>query len=115
MAKPLNNELKRGSVELLLLSLLEQRERHGYELAQLIESGSSGSITFYVASLYPILYRLEDDGLIEGKWVEKATQRRRRYYKITRAGRKALSEHRKTWLNFFDAVNAIARILPRNG
>lgn len=106
----LARELKRGSAELMILSLLEERERHGYELAQLIEQRSDGTITFHVASLYPTLYRMEDKKLLEGRWVEKAGQRRRRYYRITAAGRKALKAHRTVWEEFFQGLSRVARI-----
>jgi transcriptional regulator len=99
--------LKRGSTELLILSLLEYRARHGYEISKLIEDRSGGVLTFNVASFYPLLYRLEQRGLIAGRWVEKAGQRRRRYYKLTTAGKKMLKEQRSTWRDF---VNAIQRI-----
>jgi PadR family transcriptional regulator, regulatory protein PadR len=105
----LARELKRGSTELLILALLEERERHGYDLARLIGDRSRGVISFHVASLYPTLYRMEEKGLIEGRWVEKAGQRRRRYYRLTRAGRKTLASQRSTWQNFFEGLNRIAR------
>jgi PadR family transcriptional regulator, regulatory protein PadR len=105
----LARELKRGSTELLILSLLEERERHGYDIARLIDERSQGAISFHVASLYPTLYRLEDKGLIEGRWVEKAGQRRRRYYKLTAAGRKVLKSQRGSWQSFFEALNRVAR------
>ena len=88
-------ELKKGTAEVLILSLLEHRARHGYELAKLIEKRSRGVLEFHVASLYPMLYRLERRGWIEGRWLEKAGQRRRRFYKLTTAGRRALPEQRK--------------------
>ena len=106
----LARELKRGSTELLILALLEERDRHGYELARLIDERSRGAISFHAASLYPTLYRMEDKDLIEGRWVEKAGQRRRRYYKVTAAGRKALASQRSVWDGFFDALNRVARI-----
>jgi PadR family transcriptional regulator, regulatory protein PadR len=106
----LQRELKRGSTELLILALLEERDRHGYELATLIDARSRGAISFHAASLYPTLYRMEDRDLIEGRWVEKAGQRRRRYYRLTRAGRKTLASQRTVWDNFFDALNRVARI-----
>ncbi|MBW8869132.1 MAG: helix-turn-helix transcriptional regulator, partial [Acidobacteria bacterium] len=87
----LERELKRGSAELLVLALLEDRQRHGYEIGRLIAERSEGAINFHVASLYPTLYRLEDRGLIEGRWVEKSGQRRRRYYRVTRKGREVLA------------------------
>jgi PadR family transcriptional regulator PadR len=106
----LERELKRGSAELLILALLEERQRHGYEIGQLIEVRSRGTISFHVTSLYPTLYRLEDRGLIEGRWVERAGQRRRRYYKLTPAGRRVLTSHRDIWATFFAALNRIAKI-----
>src|SRR5215204_4827219 len=101
----LARELKRGSTELLILALLEERDRHGYELARLIDDRSRGEISFHAASLYPTLYRMEDKDLIEGRWVEKAGQRRRRYYRITPAGRKVLASQRTTWESFYTALS----------
>ncbi len=102
-------ELKKGSAELLILSLVEARRRHGYEIAKLIEARSGGVVRFSVASLYPLLYRLERRGWIEGRWVEKAGQRRRRYYRLTPAGRKMLAEQRSGWRAFVAAIDRIAR------
>jgi transcriptional regulator len=110
MATPVSRELKRGSTELLILALLEERARHGYDIAQLIDQRSGGEISFHVATLYPTLYRLEDRGLIEGRWVERAGQRRRRYYRITAAGRRMLASQRAVWENFFAALNRVAKI-----
>ena len=106
----LERELKRGSTELLLLALLEERTRHGYEIARLIGERSRGLISFHAASLYPMLYRLEGRGLIEGRWVEKAGQRRRRYYRLTTAGKKALASQRSLWEGFFEALNRVAHL-----
>lgn len=94
----------------MILSLVEKRERHGYELAQLIEQRSDGAISFHVASLYPTLYRMEDKKLLEGRWVEKAGQRRRRYYRITTEGRKTLKAHRTVWEEFFLGLSRVAGI-----
>jgi PadR family transcriptional regulator len=104
-------ELKRGSMELLILALIEDRPRHGYEIARLIEQRSEGALSFHVASLYPTLYRLEDRSLIEGRWVEKAGQRRRRYYRITPAGRRTLASQRSVFEAFFAALNRVAKII----
>jgi PadR family transcriptional regulator PadR len=106
----LERELKRGSAELLILALLEDRQRHGYEIGRLIAERSEGTINFHVASLYPTLYRLEDRGLIEGRWVEKSGQRRRRYYRVTRKGREVLARQRTIWDSFFIALDRVARI-----
>ena len=110
VANKLERELKRGSAELLILALLEERQRHGYEIGQLIASRSDGAISFHVTSLYPTLYRLEDRGLIEGRWVEKAGQRRRRYYRLTPGGRGTLVRQRSIWQNFAKAINRVAGI-----
>ena len=106
----LQRELKRGSTELLIMALLEERERHGYDLARVIAERSDGAISFHAASLYPTLYRLEEKGLIEGRWVEKARQRRRRCYRITAAGRKVLASQRGIWQNFLVGLDRIAKI-----
>jgi PadR family transcriptional regulator, regulatory protein PadR len=101
-------ELKKGSAELLILSLVESRARHGYEIGKLIEQRSDGAITFSAAALYPLLYRLEKRGWIQGHWVERAGQRRRRYYKLTAAGRQVLGDQRSAWRAFAAAINRIA-------
>lgn len=106
----LERELKRGSAELLILALLEDRERHGYEIGKQIGERSDGAISFHITSLYPTLYRLEAKGLIEGRWVEKAGQRRRRYYRLTPGGRGTLVRQRSIWENFSKAVNRVAGI-----
>lgn len=103
----LDRELKKGSAELVILALLETRQRHGYEISQIIEQRSDGAVKFKVASLYPLLYRLERRGWIAGTWVEKEGQRRRRYYKLTRDGRKVLAAQRKGWQKFVAAINRI--------
>jgi PadR family transcriptional regulator, regulatory protein PadR len=108
-ARILDRELKKGSAELVILALVEQRPRHGYELSQMIEQRSDGAVRFTVTSLYPLLYRLERRGWIQGRWVEKAGQRRRRYYRITRAGRKVLAEQRQGWERFAAAINRIVQ------
>src|ERR671933_1626576 len=103
----LARELKKGSAELLILSLVEHQPRHGYEIGSLIEQRSGGVLRFNVASLYPLLYRLEKRGWIQGRWVEKAGERRRRYYKLTAEGRKVLAAQRSTWESFVEAINRI--------
>jgi PadR family transcriptional regulator PadR len=111
-SKMMDRELKKGSAELLVLSLVEARPRHGYEIGKLIEARSDGMLSFNVASLYPLLYRLEKRGWIHGRWIEKAGQRRRRYYRLTPQGKKVLSAQRSTWQAFVLAINRIAGIEP---
>jgi PadR family transcriptional regulator PadR len=107
-ARGIEQEWKKGSAELLILSLIDDRMRHGYEISKLIETRSGGSVTFHVASLYPLLYRLERRGWIRGRWVEKPGQRRRRLYRLTAEGRKVLVRQRDGWRQF---IQAIARIV----
>ena len=103
----LDRELKKGSAELLVLSLLEARPRHGYEITKLIENRSRGRLRFHMASLYPLLYRLEERGWIDGRWVEKAGERRRRFYRLTAQGRKVLVAQRETWREFVLGVDLV--------
>jgi PadR family transcriptional regulator PadR len=102
-----DRELKKGSAELLILSLLDARPRHGYELSKLIHAQSHGQLTFHIDSLYPLLYRLEERGWIKGSWVEKAGERRRRSYRVTAEGRRVLAAQRKTWEAFVEAVRRV--------
>ena len=106
----LDRELKKGSAELLILSLVEDQPRHGYDIGNLIEQRSRGVLRFNVASLYPLLYRLEKRGWIQGRWVEKAGQRRRRYYRLTPEGKKVLAAQRSSWREFVEAINRITGI-----
>lgn len=100
-------EMKKGSAELLILSLVETRARHGYDIARLIEQRSDGALKFHAASLYPLLYRLEKRKWIEGRWTEKAGERRRRLYKITPAGKKVLAAQRTGWEAFVKAIQQV--------
>src|SRR5262245_19033251 len=109
-ARVLDRELKKGSAELLILSLVEVRPRHGYEISKLIESRSDGTLKFNIASLYPLLYRLEKRGWIKGRWIEKAGERRRRYYRLTAEGKKILRAQRNTWQAFVEAINRVTGI-----
>ncbi len=116
----LERELKRGCAELLILALLEEQERHGYQIAQLIAERSGGAITFHATSLYPALYRLEEKGLVEGRWVERsplrqgsggqAGTRRRRYYRLTPGGRGVLAKQRSVWETFSAALTRVAGV-----
>lgn len=102
--------LRKGSAETLILSMIEARARHGYEIAKLIQAQSNGAVRFHVASFYPLLYQLEKRRLIKGTWIEKAGQRRRRYYRITPAGRRALESQRSRWETFIAAMTQLAHL-----
>lgn len=100
-------EIKKGSMEMLVLGLLEERPRHGYEIGKLIESRSGGRLTYSLPSLYPALLKLEARGWIKGRWVEKAGERRRCFYRLTREGRRVLVRHKRAWVDHVDAVKLV--------
>ena len=104
------DEAKKGSAEILILAIVEDRALHGYEIARQIEGRSQGTLTFTLASLYATLYRLEDRGWLRGRWVEKAGQRRRCYYRITSAGRRVLAAQRRDWARFVAALHRVAGV-----
>ena len=105
-------ELKKGSTELLILALVEDCPRHGYEIARQISERSGGALVFHAASLYPVFYRLERKGWLHGRWLEKPGQRRRRYYRLTPAGRRMLESQRQTWRDFIAAIDRVAQVGP---
>ena len=105
-------EWKKGSAEMLILSLIEARPRHGYEISKLIEQRSGGAVRFHVASLYPMLYRMESRGWVEGRWVERPNERRKRYYRITALGKRTLALQRRSWRDFFETLDRVAQIRP---
>ena len=100
-------ELKKGSTEMLVLSLIEERPRHGYEIGKLIEQRSGGRLKFALPTLYPTLLRLENRGWIKGRWVEKPGERERCYYRLTPEGRRVLDEQQRTWIAYVAAVNDV--------
>lgn len=102
-----SSELKKGSTEMLVLSLIESRPRHGYEIGKLIEARSGGRLTFALPTLYPTLLRLEDRGWIKGRWVERPGERERCFYRLTMEGRRVLAEKRRTWQEYVNAVNEV--------
>jgi PadR family transcriptional regulator PadR len=103
---------KKGSADLLILALVDEQDLHGYEIARRIEERSGGTIVFTLASLYATLYRLEERRQIRGRWVERAGQRRRRYYRITDAGRRLLAAQRADWGRFLAALSQVAGLKP---
>jgi PadR family transcriptional regulator, regulatory protein PadR len=94
---------------LLILSLLEEKPRHGYSIAKVIEQRSGGKLRFHVASLYPALYGMEKQGMIRGVW-EQGPNRRRKRYEITAAGRKVLKQQQRTWAVFWRSVQRVTGV-----
>ena len=106
----LSSELKKGTTPFLILSLLEVEARHGYDLSKLIESRSRGVVRVHAASLYPLLYRLEKRRWIIGRWVERAGERRRRFYRLTAEGQRQLEAQRQGWMEFVHAIGQITGV-----
>jgi PadR family transcriptional regulator PadR len=104
------DQMKKGTAPLMILALLEHEPRHGYELSKLIQQRSDGVLRVHAASLYPLLYRLEKKRWIQGRWVEKPGERRRRFYHITRLGREHLEAQRESWLELVHAIGRIAGV-----
>ncbi|HSR67604.1 MAG TPA: helix-turn-helix transcriptional regulator [Acidobacteriota bacterium] len=105
----IERELKRGSTEMMILALVEDRARHGYEMLKLMEERSRGKLSFHIGSVYPILYRLEKRGLIKGAWREEKGARRKKVYEITPKGRRALKSQRGQWEDLVSAIGRVAR------
>lgn len=110
--RPPIDSAKKGSADLLILALVDERDLHGYDIARQIEDRSDGTLRFTLASLYETLYRLEERGLIRGRWVEQAGRRRRRYYRITEKGRRMLAAQREDWARFIAALVQVAGVKP---
>jgi transcriptional regulator len=106
----INAKIKRGSGELAILALLEQEPLHGYEISKRIAQATGGVLQFNLASLYPLLYRMEKRGWVKGKWEETKSGRKRRLYHLTRAGKKQLAPLRAEWGLFFQALHRIAGV-----
>ena len=103
----MDTELVKGTISLLILSLLSRKDMYGYEIAATVHRDTDGAFTWREGSLYPSLHKLEQGGLIVGQWEEKETGRKRRYYHITRQGRAALKEKLEAWSALTRAVNQI--------
>jgi PadR family transcriptional regulator PadR len=103
----MDTELLKGTLSLLILSLLSRKAMCGYEIAATVHRDTDGAFTWREGSLYPSLHKLEQGGLIVGEWEEKETGRKRRYYHITKDGKAALKEKLQSWSELCGAVNRI--------
>lgn len=104
------SELKRGTAELAVLSMLEEGPLHGYELARRIEEQTHGALRFTLASLYPLLYRMEKRGSVRAAWEISESGRRRRCYRLTAAGKKQLAPIRAEWTELFRALRRLTKV-----
>jgi PadR family transcriptional regulator, regulatory protein PadR len=110
IGKRIRAKIARGSAELAILSLLAKQPLYGFEIARCIEEESGGTLRFNLASLYPMLYELENRGSIKGRWQTNHAGRDRRYYSLTAAGRKQLAPLRREWRLFFAALDRLAEV-----
>jgi len=102
-------DFKKGGAEMMVLAVIEALPRHGYDIARRIDESSGGLLRFHVASLYPMLYRMERRKWIDGKWIEQPGRRRRRYYRLTAEGRRVLASQRRDWRSLISALDNVAR------
>jgi transcriptional regulator len=108
--KRLDSVIKRGSAELAILAVLAEGPLYGYQIARSIEDKSGGALHFNLASLYPMLYRLEQRGWLRGYWESAPSGRRRRYYRLTATGKRKLAPLRQEWRLFFRALDRVAGV-----
>jgi PadR family transcriptional regulator, regulatory protein PadR len=110
MTQRIRAKIARGSAELAILSLLAEQPLYGFEISKRIEERTAGALRFTLASLYPMLYELEKRGWIAGRWEANQAGRDRRYYSLTKAGRKELAPLRREWSFFFHALDRLAGV-----
>ncbi|HYV36501.1 MAG TPA: PadR family transcriptional regulator [Gemmataceae bacterium] len=103
----MDTELLKGTLSLLILSLLSRKPMYGYEIVVAVHRETDGAFSWREGSLYPSLHKMEQGGLIIGEWEEKETGRKRRYYHITKKGRATLKEKLQSWSELCSAVNCI--------
>ena len=100
-----------GTLDLMVLRTLETMgPQHGFGLAKRIQQISGGALDLNQGTLYPALYRLEQQGLVTSAWKTTENNRRARYYAITAAGRRALADERRSWLRVSSAVNLVLSV-----
>lgn len=107
MAPGTQTDALRGSIDLLVLKTLSLEKMHGWGISRRIQQLSSGALDVNQGSLYPALQRLEKDGLIKSAWGTTENNRRARYYRLTRAGRRALGEELESWRSFVAGLEAV--------
>lgn len=106
----IRTELKRGTAELAILSVLGKGPLHGYQIGRQIEERSGGTLHYTLAALYPLLYRMECRGWLRADWETGDTGKRRRCYRLTARGRKMLKPMRAEWADLFRALRRVARV-----
>ena len=100
----LQDQIRKGSTEILILSLLDEEPMYGYQISQEIHQRSGGYFDMKEGLLYPTLHRMTQEGLLISEWRQVGTARRRKYYAITEKGRRALSEQTAEWRTFIEKL-----------
>ena len=108
----IRRELVRGAGPVAVLQLLKRREMYGYELAEALSRQTENVLSLGQSSLYPLLYNLEAKRLVESRWVELPSGRRRRYYRLTKRGAEILDSHRAQWQALFEAMVGLGLVAP---
>ena len=105
-------DLVKGSLAPVILQLLSEQERYGYEIIKTVNQRTNNVFEWKEGTLYPWLHRLEGEGLIQSRWVEAESGRNRKYYRITKKGLGALESKKSEWASFSKAVNALLLAQP---
>lgn len=105
-------ELIRGAGPVAVLQLLERREMYGYELVEALSRRTGGVLAMGQSSLYPLLYSLEAKRLVESRWVDMPSGRKRRYYRLTERGAQVLAKRRAQWQELFQVMVGLGLVRP---
>lgn len=103
----IDKSLIKGSTTMLVLSLLNTSEMYGYQMTKELEFRSDNTFTLKEGTLYPILHSLESDGMIQSYWEKTKSARKRKYYRITKDGKKYLEKKQKEWQHYINKVNKV--------
>jgi PadR family transcriptional regulator PadR len=105
----MEGEMLKGHLDMIVLAALSPRPAHGYAVIEEIKRRSSGAFDLPEGTIYPVLHRLEQAGLLSGRWVTADSGRRRRVYELTARGRRELTQQRAVWKRFSGAVGGLFR------
>lgn len=103
------SELLQGTLDMLILKVLQQGSEHGYGISVLIRQISKEALQVEQGSLYPALYRLEERGWIDSKWGVSENNRKAKFYSLTAKGRKQLAAETSNWERLSDAINLVLK------
>ncbi len=110
MVENFERELMRGSLDLMVLSVLSDKSLYGYAIQKQIRDASRGQVKLPAGTLYPLLHRLEDERMIRSRW-DDSTGRKRKWYDITASGRKQLASQVKQWTSYSQCVERLLNLV----